>query len=233
MKGVYCHHELFLKTVEMGDEYDAELFSNRFREPRKFLTHVVDKATEHGYQAAGFVMQPWQIDKAELVSLLGDESVKKVVLVRSNRFEMFMSDTKAHIAHAWQETNSAEASFLSAYKATAGHRMNVSAEAYVEFTSAAATWYDFVIEELLRTNSEAHFVSYSTFLLGDNFLRLHAHLLHQFLELPGAVDFNPSLLQDGKRETGCPGRNVDNLHEFAETLREEYPDLQSAITCFA
>jgi LPS sulfotransferase NodH len=108
---ILCHHEVFNpsgiftaltqrhRTMELGS------IASRDRDPLGFLERVWTSGRDH--RAVGF---KWTRGQNEVVlrSVLGDVSVKKIVLRRSNRVKTFVSDKIAQRTGQWEVYDAAE-----------------------------------------------------------------------------------------------------------------------------
>lgn len=230
--GIELYHEIFLKQKVRPKEIPLDLWDKRHDEPLSFLKKLGDMRAKTGVIALGTIVQPWQINQTSLRRAFKQKNMKFVLLIRSNVFHQYVSNTKALMAHEVERRTGV--SFYEAYQQVENEPFQASVTTFKGVASKWKSWYHYLILEMTKREIYPLVISYETMILGKDMIDLHGRLLHKFLEVGGHFEARNANLP-AKREKGCPSKNILNFEVFAKEVRSLKwgPELSPVPGCLA
>lgn len=169
-----------------------------------------------GIIVLGTIVQPLQVNKSTLQQAFEQNNVEFVLLMRSNVFDQFVSQTIAQMVHQIEE--STNVSFSEAYQRVKGRPFHASVAAFKAWARRWKSCYHYLITEMKKRDIHPLVISYETMILRMDMTDLYSRLLHNFLELGSKFETRNANLP-AKQEKGCTSKKFQNFEMFAKAVR--------------
>ena len=204
---ILCHHELFnpqgiFTALNFQDDAIEYSTQQRDRDPIAFLDHVWETHLNH--QCVGFKWTRGQNEHV-LAHVLGDASIKKIVLRRRNRVKTYVSEIIAKQTDQWEVYRQHEL-------VLPRPRVTIDHHALLQHIDQNNQLYDRIAAFLNRTNQSCIEVDYERLLTTSEQSRVLSFLQVCVYALrPASVKQNPTDLR----------LSISNFDELSERLGSE------------